>query len=68
MSSQPRSRVDVTEVSRIGGKVVQRVFQDSGAGRTTYYISFTDGTLIGWSYTNGHTFIRRPGEPMRDVY
>ena len=68
MSNLPRSRVEVTDVSQLGGKVVERVFQDSGAGRTTYYITFTDGTLLGWSYATGHTFIRRPGEPVRDVY
>lgn len=48
--------------------MAERVFQDSGAGRTTYYNHFADGTLLGWSYTNDQTFIRRPGEPVKDVY
>ncbi len=68
MSSYPRSRVDVTDASRLGGKVVERIIEDTGAGRTTFYIYFRDGTLLGWSYTNGGTFIKRPGEPVRDVY
>ena len=58
----------MTDVSHLKGKIVGRIIEDTGAGRTTYYISFSDGTLIGWSYTIGHTFIRRPGEPIRDVY
>jgi hypothetical protein len=60
MSSNPTSQVEVTNISRLGGKVIERVFQDSGGGRTTYYVYFEDGTLLGWSYAIGQTFIRRP--------
>jgi hypothetical protein len=63
-----RSRVDVTSASRLGGKVVDKIIEDSGAGRTTFVIFFRDGTELGWSYTDGGTFIKRPGEPVRDVY
>jgi hypothetical protein len=68
LSGYPRSRVDVTAASRLGGKVIERVVHDSGAGRTTFYLFFTDGTELGWSYTDGGTFIRRPGEQARDIY
>jgi hypothetical protein len=58
----------VTAASKLGGKVVERIVEDTGAGRTTFSIYFRDGTELGWSYTDGGTFIKRPGEPVRDVY
>jgi len=58
----------VTSASKLGGKVIERVVYDSGAGRTTFFLLFTDGTELGWSYTDGGTFIKRPGEPLKDVY
>lgn len=58
----------MTEVSKLGGRVVEQVIEDRGAGRTTFTILFTDGTQLGWSYRDGGTFIKRPGEPVRDVY
>ena len=68
MSGYPKGRADVTDASRLGGKVVERIIEDTGAGRTTFFIYFRDGTELGWSYKNGVTFIRRPGEPVKDVY
>jgi hypothetical protein len=67
LSNQSRSRIDVTNISQLRGKVIERVVQDSGAGRTTFYLLFADGTQLGWSYRDGGTFIKRPGEPVRDV-
>jgi hypothetical protein len=54
-------------ISRLRGKVIEHVVQDSGAGRTTFYFLFDDGTQPGRSYRDGGTFIKRPGEPVREV-